>query len=117
MHDLKFGCGLSQLSQELTHVARAQRPKTAASFHQPPTLSGIFADCAEERLESGSTLFWQGDDAVHVFEIVEGAVRIVRILGDGRRAITGFLFAGDLIGVSAPEQSQLRRGYAAVSGD
>jgi CRP/FNR family transcriptional regulator len=88
----------SALRLPLTLVPPAVEPKP------PSTLLGIFADCAEERLEAGSTLFWQGDDAIHVFEIVEGAVRIVRILGDGRRAITGFLFAGDLIGVGAPER-------------
>ena len=71
----------SALRLPLTLVPPAVEPKP------PSTLLGIFADCAEERLEAGSTLFWQGDDAIHVFEIVEGAVRMVRIPGrSGRHA-------------------------------
>jgi len=67
---------------------------------QPPTLRDLFVDQIVEEFEPGTAIFWQGDAARHVFEIVSGAVRTVRILSDGRRVITGFLFAGDIIGVS-----------------
>jgi CRP/FNR family transcriptional regulator len=66
----------------------------------PSTLAGIFAGQTVEHFDPGKALFWQGEEASHVFEIVSGALRTVRVLSDGRRVITGFLFAGDLIGVS-----------------
>ncbi|MEO8882938.1 MAG: helix-turn-helix domain-containing protein [Devosia sp.] len=69
-----------------------------------PTLAGLFSHQPVERIDAGAALFWQGDRAAEVFEVMEGALRIVRILGDGRRVITGFLFAGDLVGVSQREQ-------------
>jgi CRP/FNR family transcriptional regulator len=71
-----------------------------APASEPASLASVFSDRPTERLCSGATLFWEGDDAGHVFEVVEGVLRIVKIIGDGRRAITGFLYAGDLVGVS-----------------
>jgi CRP/FNR family transcriptional regulator len=66
----------------------------------PSTLAGIFIGQTVEYFDTGKALIWQGEEASHVFEIVSGALRTVRMLSDGRRVITGFLFAGDLIGVS-----------------
>jgi len=39
-----------------------------------------------------------------VFEVVTGVLRVYKILSDGRRVITGFMYAGDLIGVSLKER-------------
>lgn len=72
----------------------------AVPHHTTPSLASVFSDRPVERHAAGKTLFWEGDDASHVFELVEGVLRIVKIIGDGRRAITGFLYPGDLVGVS-----------------
>jgi CRP/FNR family transcriptional regulator len=64
------------------------------------SLASVFNDKPVEHFAAGSPLFWEGDQAKHVFEIVEGVLRVFKILSDGRRAITGFLYAGDLVGVS-----------------
>ena len=77
---------------------------TMAMVLEPATLSCIFAAQVTEQLEAGEALFWQGDDAKHVFEIVSGALRTVRVLNDGRRVITGFLFPGDIVGVSLKDR-------------
>jgi CRP/FNR family transcriptional regulator len=68
--------------------------------HPPVTLGDIFADQVAERFAQGEALFWQGDAAAHVFEVVSGALRTVHVMSDGRRVITGFLFPGDVVGVS-----------------
>lgn len=49
--------------------------------------------------ETDDIVFLEGDRADHVCSIVEGVVRIVRFLPDGRRQVSGFLFAGDFLGV------------------
>lgn len=54
----------------------------------------------QETLESGDSLFWEGETATHIFEVTEGVLRVFRIIADGRRIIMGFLFAGDIIGIS-----------------
>lgn len=65
-----------------------------------PSLRDIFSKQAMDRFEAGSTLFWEGDPAANVFEVVAGVFRIVRVLNDGRRVITGFIYAGELLGAS-----------------
>ncbi|MFD1746739.1 Crp/Fnr family transcriptional regulator [Rhizobium helianthi] len=64
------------------------------------TLDELFASTPRETLDIGEGLFWQGDRAQHIFEITEGVLRIFKIIGDGRRVITGFLYAGDMVGLS-----------------
>lgn len=60
-------------------------------------------DAIAERtfLAAGGVLTREGEPAVRVFNITSGAVRVYKLLPDGRRQITGFLFAGDFIGLTA----------------
>ena len=66
----------------------------------PESLAALFRGQPEEKFEPGTAMFWEADPAKDVFELVSGVLRIYRILGDGRRVITGFLYPGDLVGVS-----------------
>ena len=52
---------------------------------------------AAERIvaPAGGRLVSQGDLSVEVLTVTSGSVRVFRLLEDGRRQITGFLFAGD----------------------
>lgn len=45
-------------------------------------------------------LIYEGDEANRVYNITEGVVRVTKLMPDGRRAITGFLYAGDFLGLS-----------------
>lgn len=49
---------------------------------------------------TGAALIREGDPANHVFNITSGSVRVYKLLQDGRRQITGFLFAGDFLGLA-----------------
>jgi CRP/FNR family transcriptional regulator len=51
-------------------------------------------------LHANQTVFFEDDKDAFLFNIVEGAVRLSKMLPDGRRQITGFLFPGDLLGLS-----------------
>ena len=44
-------------------------------------------------------VFYEGDPAEYVYEVMSGTVKLYKLLSDGRRQITGFFFPGDLIGV------------------
>lgn len=59
-------------------------------------------DAIAERLvlQAGEPLIRQGDAAGHVFNVTSGSVRVYKLLADGRRQITGFLFAGDFVGLA-----------------
>lgn len=57
--------------------------------------------CASETVSAqpGQALFHEGDPNPYVFNVVDGAVKLYRLLPDGRRQITGFLFQGDFLGL------------------
>lgn len=65
-------------------------------------------DALAERvvLQPGEALIREGDLARHVFNVTSGSVRVSRLLPDGRRYISGFLFAGDFIGLEPEETSR-----------
>lgn len=83
---------MSQPHDAVRHFPAISRPA--------PSLRGLFGGQPVETFETGSAVFWEGDDARHVFEVVEGVLRVFRIMSDGRRVITGFIYSGDLLGVS-----------------
>lgn len=49
-------------------------------------------------LDPRDAIFHQGDPARHVFTLTEGMARLTRVLPDGRQAVIGFRFAGDILG-------------------
>ena len=54
-------------------------------------------------LKTGAVLTREGDVAPYVFNITSGSLRVYKLLPDGRRQITGFLFAGDFLGLAIDE--------------
>jgi CRP/FNR family transcriptional regulator len=46
----------------------------------------------------------QGDEASSVFNLIEGTIRLYRLLPDGRRQIVGFLLPGDFMGLSLSDR-------------
>ncbi len=53
--------------------------------------------------DPGDAIFYEGDPADHLFNVTSGAVRISKLLPDGRRQVTGFLFPGDFLGLAFNE--------------
>ena len=50
-------------------------------------------------IEAHRPIFDESDAAEYVYTITVGTVKVYKLLGDGRRQITGFLFAGDFLGL------------------
>lgn len=46
------------------------------------------------------TIIQEGEPAQHLFNVTGGAVKLYKLLADGRRQITGFLFPGDFLGLA-----------------
>jgi CRP/FNR family transcriptional regulator, anaerobic regulatory protein len=51
--------------------------------------------------ERRDSLINEGDPATGVFNVVEGVVRLTKLLVDGRRAVVGFVWPGSFLGLSA----------------
>jgi CRP/FNR family transcriptional regulator, anaerobic regulatory protein len=75
----------------------------------PQTAGRILAVSTLEKKLPGQNVFGEGDNADNIYEVVSGMLRLYKLLPDGRRQITGFLSAGQILGL-APEGSYV---YAA----
>lgn len=53
-------------------------------------------------IKEGQTVFAEGEPSEFFYVVVSGAFRLVRLMDDGRRQITGFAFPGDFVGMGAP---------------
>jgi len=53
-------------------------------------------------LANREDLFLEGDEAIHVYEVMSGVVSLYRIMSDGRRHILAFRFPGDIVGLCSP---------------
>lgn len=50
------------------------------------------------QLAAGQTLFFEGDEAEHLYEVQTGMLRLARVLRNGRRQIVAFGLPGDVVG-------------------
>jgi CRP/FNR family transcriptional regulator len=62
------------------------------------SLSSLFELSLLETVPAGRAICWEGDAANHLFQVVDGVVRLQRIIGQGRRVITAFHYSGDMVG-------------------
>jgi CRP-like cAMP-binding protein len=83
-------------------AARAMRMDTAS----PKTFSEIAAQRkigVVVNLARGNTVFGDGDEARYFYKVVEGAVRLSKIMLNGRRQIAEFALPGDIFGFECGE--------------
>lgn len=60
----------------------------------------IAAIMSSVELEAGAPLFDEGEAAGNVYNVTSGTIKVYKLLPDGRRQVTGFLFAGDFLGLA-----------------
>jgi CRP/FNR family transcriptional regulator len=77
------------------------------------SVCGVLADEGLRRLNTiadqqafaaGDILVREGDPASCLFNITAGAVRVYKLLPDGRRQIVGFLYPGDFLGLATGDR-------------
>jgi CRP/FNR family transcriptional regulator len=90
---------LGSLPAPCAHCDARERNFCAAL--DPAELAEFAKVMTEASLPPGGVLFHEGDPAEYVMNVTSGAVKLFKLLGDGRRQILGFRFAGDFLGLSA----------------
>ena len=55
-------------------------------------------------LDARQTLFSQDEETTAVYNVTGGAVRLSRLLPDGRRHVIGFALVGDFLGLALTER-------------
>lgn len=63
-------------------------------------LKAFRASGTTAHVETGETLFFEGDPANSVYNLTSGLLRLSKLLPDGRRQIAGFIFPGDFLGIT-----------------
>jgi CRP/FNR family transcriptional regulator len=76
------------------------RDQTICAALDDVELRKLNAIATSVTLGLSDTIFYEGDRDTYLFNVTTGAVRLSKLLPDGRRQITGFLFPGDLLGLS-----------------
>ena len=76
------------------------RALTVCGAVEDPDLDRLSELAEVMTLKTGAVLAREGEPAPHVFTITSGSLRVYKLLPDGRRQITGFLFAGDFLGLA-----------------
>jgi CRP/FNR family transcriptional regulator, anaerobic regulatory protein len=92
--------GVVMYSQSAASIARSTIHSPIGPADLKPTLKDLFAGQPVESFSAGEALIWEGDQAGQIFDVLEGVLRVYKILPDGRRAIMGFVYPGDMLGVS-----------------
>jgi CRP/FNR family transcriptional regulator len=87
-------------NQDVVQPIRNAAVPPNGSVECTPTLHDLFKGQASEGYSPGEAIFWEGDQAGHIFDVLEGVLRVYKILPDGRRAVMGFIHAGEMLGVS-----------------
>jgi CRP-like cAMP-binding protein len=55
-------------------------------------------------VKRGEEIFAEGDEAESCYRLVEGSIRLVKLMVDGRRQVCEFLNAGDLLGFETDDE-------------
>ena len=55
-------------------------------------------------LAAGQPLFHEGDPVTRVFTLTRGCIKLYKLLADGRRQVTGFMYPGDFLGISIDDE-------------
>lgn len=97
-----------KLPEAARRPANHSSPCAACSIRDQAVCS-VLDDWELERLNAIRTpvnlspndiLFDEGEPASHVYNLTEGAMKLYKLLPDGRRQITGFVFPGDFLGLA-----------------
>lgn len=77
------------------------REFTFCSVLEDEELNHLQAIVRQVRIIPRQLLFQEGDDADNVYNILSGVLKLYKLLPDGRRQITGFVYAGDFLGIAS----------------
>jgi len=83
---------------------RAAFPVIAHAKAKADGLSRLLLAYTSRSIEAGKTFLHEGESATHFFTVMEGTVKLFKLLCDGRRAVTGFLFPGDIFGIGSEDK-------------
>jgi CRP/FNR family transcriptional regulator len=99
---------MTPLSEAAQRPARAQSPCQACTVRHLTVCAPLDDQEVQEvaaisqnvEMSPGDPLFDEGERASQVFNVTAGTMKVYKLLSDGRRQVTGFLFPGDFLGLA-----------------
>jgi len=85
------------------------RDMSVCAVLAPDELENLAAIANDYVVPEGRAVINEGDDATSLFNVTAGVLKLYKLLPDGRRQITGFLYPGDFLGLAVND----RYGYTA----
>jgi CRP/FNR family transcriptional regulator len=85
-------------------AACAVRDLSVCGALRPDDVARLNAIVVQKHLDAGEMLFLEADPADSLFVITDGSIKLYKMLADGRRQITGFLFRSDFLGLAFRER-------------
>lgn len=87
-------------------TTQAQSPQISQGLAVKRNLDGdvsqrLFCISSVRSVPAKEIIFCQGDAADHVYEVVEGVVKLYILTADGRLQITGFAYPGQILALDA----------------
>ena len=90
-----------------TRTPRSLAAATAATRCLTESRSPLAMLGTISRFDRNATIFSEGDDAAYSYKVITGAVRLSKIMSDGRRQIAEFALPGDFFGIDWLEEYAL----------
>jgi CRP/FNR family transcriptional regulator len=81
-------------------AACAIRELSVCSVLSANELTRLCTIISTVNFEVGRTVIAEGEPASDLFNVIKGSVKLYKLLSDGRRQMTGFLFPGDFLGIA-----------------
>lgn len=90
-----------------TETGFAPRMSSPIRMRQSDVPNALQAVGTVQRFVRNETIFNEGDEARFSYKVVSGAVRLCKVLPDGRRQIADFSLPGDFFGLEAGDEHAL----------
>jgi len=84
-------------------AACAVRQVAVCSALDDDELGDLDAILQRRQLAANAVLFDEGEVATQVYNVTDGCLKLFKLLPDGRKQVTGFMFAGDFVGLADSE--------------
>src|SRR5262249_18471768 len=81
-------------------VACEVRALSICSALSAPELARLRSVAGRRQVAPEETVIEEGDPATELYNVVSGTVKLYKLLPDGRRQVTGFLYPGDFLGIA-----------------
>lgn len=102
---------MSRIAPAVPRTQNGQSPCAACSVRDMTIcapldsheLAQVSALMTSVELDAGDPLFDEGEAAGNVYNVTSGTIKVYKLLPDGRRQVTGFLFPGDFLGLAKQE--------------